>query len=73
MTKNLNEPLTEALECVKAAGIVRKYSLVWSSRSEAPRIIVWRATDASDEELRWSIAQSFAGLAAEAQITIEKD
>ena len=44
----------------------------WSG-SEAPRIIVWKALDASDEELRRSVARSLAGLAAEPQITVEKN
>jgi hypothetical protein len=43
------------------------------ARSEAPRIHVWKATDAPDEALRRSIADSLAGLAAESQLTIEKD
>jgi hypothetical protein len=73
MTAELHDALTEALEYIKAGGLIRKYSLVWSSRSKAPRIIIWKATDASDQSLRRSIADSLAGLAAESQITIEKD
>jgi hypothetical protein len=65
--------LTEALECVKSAGLIRRYSLVWDAGSDAPRIHVWKATDAPDEALRRSIAGSLAGLAAESQLTIEKD
>jgi hypothetical protein len=72
-TAKLHDALTEALECVKAAGLIRRYSLVWVARSEAPRILVWKATDAPDEALRRSIADSLAGLAAESQLTIEKD
>jgi hypothetical protein len=69
----VHDPLTEALECIKAGGLIRKYSLVWSNRSDAPRIVVWKASDSSDEELRRSIADGLAGLAAESQVTIEKD
>jgi hypothetical protein len=32
-----HDALTEALECIKAAGLTRRYSLVWQGRSEAPR------------------------------------
>jgi hypothetical protein len=73
MTAKLHDAMTEALECVKAGGLIRKYSLVWSGRSEAPRIIVWKATDASDEALRRLLANSLAGLADESQFSIEKD
>ena len=73
MTAKVHDALTEALDCVKASGLIRKYSLVWSGRSEVPRIIVWKATDASDEALRHSIAESLAGLAADSQVVIEKD
>ena len=73
MTVKLHDALTEGLESLKAAGLIRKYSLVWSVRSEAPRIIVWKAVDASDEALRRSVAHSLAGLAVELQITVEKD
>lgn len=74
MTAKLHEALTEALESIKAGGLIRRYSLVWTGRgSEAPRIVVWKAADASDEALRRTIADSLAGLAAEAQVTIEKD
>ena len=73
MTSNLHDGLTEALECVKAAGLIRKYSLAWSGRSEAPHVIVWKATDTSDEALRRTVADSLAGLAAESQITVERD
>jgi hypothetical protein len=55
MTTKLHDALTEALECVKAGGVIRKYSLVWSGRSEAPRIIVWKATNTSDDALRRSL------------------
>lgn len=72
-TEKLHDVLTEALESIKAAGHIRRYSLVWAARSEAPRIIVWKATDAPDEAVRRSIADSLAGLAAESQLTIEKD
>ena len=73
MTTKLHDALTEALECVKAGGVIRKYSLVWSGRSEAPRIIVWKATNTSDDALRRSLLDSLAGLAGEEQFTIEKD
>jgi hypothetical protein len=73
MTVKLHDALTEALESLKEAGLIRKYSLVWSGRSEAPRIIVWKALDASDEELRRSVARWLAGLAAESQSTVEKN
>jgi hypothetical protein len=69
----LHDPLTEALECIKAGGLIRKYSLVWSNRSDGPRIVVWKASDSSDEELRRSIADGLTGLAAESQVTIERD
>ncbi|WP_407122639.1 hypothetical protein [Bradyrhizobium sp. STM 3561] len=68
----LHDALSEALETIEAGGLIRKYSLVWSRRSEAPRIIVWKATDTPDDALRRTIADSLAGLAAESQITIEK-
>jgi hypothetical protein len=58
---------------ISRLAVIREYSLVWSRRSEVPRIIVWKAIDASDQSLRRSIAHSLAGLAAESQITIEKD
>jgi hypothetical protein len=48
MTAKLQNALTEALDCIKSAGLIRKYSLVWDYRSEAPRIIVWKATDSSE-------------------------
>jgi hypothetical protein len=73
MTTKVNDALTEALDCVKASGLIRKYSLVWSGRSEVPRIIVWKATDASDEALRHSLAESLAGLATESQVTVERE
>ena len=73
MTPKVHDALTEALDCVKASGLIRKYSLVWSGRSEVPHILVWKATDASDEELRRSLAESLVGLAADSQVTIEKD
>lgn len=74
MTAKLHDALTEALESIKAGGLIRRYSLVWTGRgSEAPRIVVWKAADASDEALRRTIADSLAGLAAEAQVTIEKN
>jgi hypothetical protein len=57
----------------KASGLIRKYSLVWSGRSEVSRTSVWKATDASDEALRHSLAESLAGLATEAQATIERE
>ncbi len=34
----LHDALSEALETIEAGGLIRKYSLVWSRRSEAPRI-----------------------------------
>jgi hypothetical protein len=37
-----------------------------------PHIAVWKATDASDEALRHSLAESLAGLATESQVTIER-
>jgi hypothetical protein len=73
MTAKVHDALTEALDCVKERGLIRKYSLVWSGRSEVPRIIVWTGTDATDEELRRSLAKSLAGLAVDSQVTIEKD
>lgn len=73
MTNTVNDALTEALDSLKTGGGVRKYSLVWSGRSEAPRIVIWKAADTSDEELRHSVAESLAGLAAESQISVEHD
>lgn len=73
MSAKLHDALTEALDCVKAGGLIRKYSLRWYGRSAAPRIIVWKATDASDDALRRSLRDSVAGLANESQFTIEKD
>jgi hypothetical protein len=73
MTVELHNALTEALERLKAAGLIHKYSLVWVGRSEAPRIIVQKTLNASDEELRRSLAHSLSGLAVEAQITVEKN
>jgi hypothetical protein len=73
MTAKVHDALTEALDCVKESGLVRKYSLVWSGRSEVPRIVVWKGTDATDEELRRSLPESLAGHAADSQVTIEKD
>ena len=73
MTTKVHDALTEALDCVKASGLIRKYSLVWSGRSEVPRIIVWKAADSSDEALRHSLAESLAGLATESQVTIERE
>jgi hypothetical protein len=58
---------------VKESGLIRKYSLVRSGRSEVPRIIVSTGTGATDEELRRSLAKSLAGLAVDSQVTIEKD
>lgn len=72
MTAKFHDPLTEALESIKAGGLIRKYSLVWASRSESPTIALWKGTDISDEELRRIVADSLAGLAAESQLTIEK-
>jgi hypothetical protein len=68
----LHDALTEALDCIKAGGLIGKYSLAWDSRSDAPRIVVWKASDIPDEELRRLIANGLAGLAAESQFTIEK-
>ncbi|GKQ53538.1 hypothetical protein [Bradyrhizobium sp. Ce-3] len=73
MTAQLHDLLTEALESIKSGGLIRKYSLVWAGRSEAPRIIVWKSADVSDEALRRTMMRSLAGLAAESQIAIEKD
>ncbi|WP_407180010.1 hypothetical protein [Bradyrhizobium sp. STM 3562] len=73
MATNLHEAVTDALESIKAGGLIRKYSFVFSGRSEAPRIAVWKAADLSDDELRRKLADSLAGLAAEARLTIEKD
>ena len=69
----LHDALSEALETIQAGGLIRKYGLVWSRRSEAPQIIVWKATDTPDDALRRTIANSLAGLAAESQIIVEKD
>jgi hypothetical protein len=73
MAPKLHDALTEALESIKAGGLIRKYSLAWSGRSEAPHIVVWKASGISDEALRRSVAESLAGLAAESQISVEKD
>jgi len=68
MSVKLHDALSEALETIEAGGLIRKYSLGWSRRSEAPRIIIWKATDTPDDALRRTIADSLAGLAAESQI-----
>jgi hypothetical protein len=73
MTAKLQSALIEALDCIKSAGLIRKYTLIWNGGSEAPRIIVWKATDSSEEALRRSVADSPAGLAAESQVTVGKD
>ncbi|MGN8545346.1 hypothetical protein ACQPTN_10505 [Bradyrhizobium sp. 13971] len=73
MTVQLHDLLTEALESIKSGGLIRRYSLVWAGRSEAPRIIVWKSADVSDAALRRTMMRSLAGLAAELQIVIEKD
>lgn len=73
MTAQLHDLLTEALESIKSGGLIHKYSLVWAGRSEAPRIIVCKSADISDDVLRRTIVSSLAGLAADSQITIEKD
>ncbi|GEC57603.1 hypothetical protein ABIF38_002550 [Bradyrhizobium japonicum] len=73
MTVQLHDLLTEALESIKSGGLIRRYSLVWAGRSEAPRIIVWKSADVADEALRRTMMRSLAGLAAESQIVIEKD
>jgi hypothetical protein len=73
MTVKVQNALTDALDCIKSAGLIRKYSLIWNGGSQVPRIIVWKATDCSEEALRRSIADSLAGLAAETQIAIGKD
>lgn len=72
MVTELHDALTEALECTKAAGLIRKYSLIWSGHSTAPRIVVRKATDDTEEALRRSLSEALTGLAAESQITIEK-
>jgi hypothetical protein len=73
MTARVQNALTEALDCIKSGGLIRKYSLVWNGGSEVPRIIVWKATDSAEEALRRSVADSLAGLAAESQVIIGKD
>ena len=73
MTTKIHDALTEALECMKSGGLIRKYSVAWSGGTEPPRIMLWKAADASDEALRRSIADSLVGLVAESQLTIERD
>ena len=73
MTAKLHDPLTEALESIKAGGLIRKYSMVWADRSEAPRIALWKGADISDDELRRIVVHSLAGLAVDSQLSIEKD
>jgi hypothetical protein len=73
MTTKIHDALTEALECIKASGLIRRYALVWSGRGADPRIIVWKAADSSDEALRNHLVHSLAGLATESQFTIEKN
>ena len=73
MVANVHGALTEALECIKASGLIHRYALVWSGRSAAPRIVLWKATGTSDEALRNHLVDSLAGLATESQFTIEKD
>ncbi|NLS67870.1 hypothetical protein E3H11_02750 [Bradyrhizobium brasilense] len=72
MTAQLHDLLTEALESIKSGGLIHRY-MVWAGRSEAPRIIVCKSADIPDDVLRRTIVSSLAGLAAESQITIEKD
>jgi hypothetical protein len=73
MAANLHDALIDALEAIKSGGVIRRYSLTYVGRSEAPRIAIWRAADLSDDELRRKLAESLAGLAAESQLAIEKD
>jgi hypothetical protein len=73
MIAKVHDALTEALECIKENGLIRRYALVWSGRGAPPRIIVWKAADTSDEALRSHLVHSLAGLATESQFTIEKD
>ncbi|WP_024507560.1 hypothetical protein [Bradyrhizobium sp. ARR65] len=73
MAMDLHHAVTDALETIKAGGLIRKYSLTYLGRSEAPRITIWKAADVSDDELRRKLVESLAGLAAESQLTIEKD
>ncbi|OMI11585.1 hypothetical protein BSN85_12245 [Bradyrhizobium brasilense] len=77
LTAQLHDLLTEALEGIKSGGLIHRY-MVWAGRSEAPRIIVCKSADIPDDVLRRTILRrtivsSLAGLAAESQITIEKD
>ncbi len=69
MNTKLHDTLTEALESLKARGLIRKYSPVWTGRSEAPRISLWKAADVPDDALRHTIA----GIVAESELTIEKE
>jgi len=73
MATEVHDALTEALDCIKVNGLIRRYALVWSGRGAAPRIVVWKAGDTSDEALRNHLVHSLAGLAAESQFAIEKD
>jgi hypothetical protein len=73
MMAKVHDTLTEALDSIKASGLIRRYALVWSGRGAAPRIIVWQAADASDDVVRNHLVHSLAGLAVESQQTIEKD
>ena len=65
--------LTVGLDCMKAAGLITRYNLVWESGSEAPKILLWTTTDTPNEALRRSIADGLAGLAGESQLSIERD
>jgi hypothetical protein len=72
MTDRLGSALAEGLDCMKAAGLITKYSIIWEGRSEAPKVIIWRACDTSDAALRRSIADGLAGLVGESQLTVER-
>ena len=70
MVTNIHEAMTDALEAVKAGGLIRKYSLTYVGRSGAPRVTVWKAADFSADESRRKRVDSLAVLAADSQLTI---
>ena len=61
--------IVDGLEAMKAAGLIIRYNLTWEAPGE-PKVAVWRACDAPDEQLRKSIADGLAGLLTEAQLSI---
>jgi hypothetical protein len=70
MERTRHSGIVDGLEAMKAAGLIIRYNLAWERPGGEPRVAVWRACDAPDEELRKSIADGLAGLLTEAQLSI---